>query len=127
MNDHIPGISYAGCSSVFSDESDLASDIEADLQELTMEGDDFEDTTALSLRSSSPFTGSFSSLLSSDIGDDASSSHSPLKQSHQQHQNYLRPISLKSVHTQLLNAGLKENCGLPSCIVSFVLKSKLLR
>ncbi|KAM7542248.1 hypothetical protein Aperf_G00000011476 [Anoplocephala perfoliata] len=116
MNDQIPGVNYSG-SSFFSDESDLASDIEADLQELTVEGDDFESTTAFSLHSSSPFTGSFSSLLSSDTGDDASSTHSAPNQSfQQQQQSYFHLISLKSIHTQLLNAGLKENCGLPSCI-----------
>ncbi|VUZ48009.1 unnamed protein product, partial [Hymenolepis diminuta] len=74
MNDHMPGINYAGGSSVLSDD-DLASDIEADLQELPIEGEDFE-STDFGLRSASLFTESFTSLLSSDISDDSSFSHS---------------------------------------------------
>ncbi|VUZ48008.1 unnamed protein product, partial [Hymenolepis diminuta] len=37
-------------------------------------------------------------------------------QQQQSCQNYLRSVSLKSVHTQLLNASLKGICGSPSCI-----------
>nr|CDS27388.1 vacuolar protein sorting associated protein 8 [Hymenolepis microstoma] len=117
MSEYMPDV-YAGASSIFSDGSDLASDIEADLQELPIE-EDF-DSTAFSLPSASPFTDSLSSLHSSDISDDALFNHSTtLKPSHQQQQccqNYIRSASLRSVHTQLLNASLKLNCGSPSCI-----------
>ncbi|VDN96058.1 unnamed protein product [Rodentolepis nana] len=118
MSEYMFDINHAGASSIFSDESDLASDIEADLQDLPIE-DGFDGTT-FSLPSASPFTGSFASLHSADVSDDALFNHSTTsKPSHQQQQscqNYIRSASLRSVHTQLLNSSLKLNCGSPSCI-----------
>lgn len=126
MSDRLPAVNCTGDLSIFSDESDLASDIEADLQELPGDGDDFDSAT-FSLRSGSPFAGSFSSLVSSEISDDTLlSPSSTLKPSQQQQhcQNYLRSVSLKSVHTQILNAGRKTNCGSPSCIVRILFNLK---
>ncbi|VDM16770.1 unnamed protein product [Hydatigera taeniaeformis] len=109
-------------SSVFSDETEIASDIEADLQELPAGGEDLEtDATSFvgsitNSFASPPFAGSFSSLLSDSSAAPPLSEDEALMQSSQPQHVYLRSASLRSVHTQLLNAQLGENCGSPSCI-----------
>ena len=110
---------------IFSDDSDLASDIEADLQELSIEAETDGTSSSVfgsSILHSSPFTGSFSSLLSETLlGEESSSIKSPQFQ-----HNYLRAVSLRGVHTHLLNAQLRENCGSPSCIVRLIFSFLLL-
>ncbi|VDK35902.1 unnamed protein product [Taenia asiatica] len=117
--------SYTGysTSSVFSDETDIASDIEADLQDLPA-GSEEAETDIVSFVGSttnsfaSPtFAGSFSSLPSESSAAPPFSESEALMQPSSHHQRvYLRSASLNGVHTRLLNAQLRENCGSPSCI-----------
>ncbi len=96
--------------STFSEESDpLASDIEADLQELSIgtEEDGFT-------HSPPSLTGSSLSSLPLHTLPDGQSATAP----HGNYANYyLRAASLKGIHAGLTNAQLKENCGSPTCIV----------
>lgn len=120
--------SYTGysTSSVFSDETDIASDIEADLQDLPMGSEEAEtDITSFvgsttNSFASPPFAGSFSSLPSESSAAPPFSEGETLMQLSSHHQRvYLRSASLSGVHTRLLNAQSRENCGSPSCIVWF--------
>ncbi|CDS37612.1 vacuolar protein sorting associated protein 8 [Echinococcus multilocularis] len=123
MNDNTRSCTGYSTNSIFSDETDLASDIEADLQELPT-GSEEADTDVVSFNGSTtnsfaspPFAGSFLSLLSeSSAALPFSEDEALMQSSSQQRHIYLRAVSLKGVHTRLLNAQLRENCGSPSCI-----------
>ncbi|KAL5108121.1 hypothetical protein TcWFU_008782 [Taenia crassiceps] len=116
--------SYTGysTSSAFSDETDIASDIEADLQDLPM-GSEEAETDIVSFVGSTtnsfaspPFAGSFSSLPSESSAAPIFSEGEALMQAPSHQRVYLRSASLNGVHTRLLNAQSRENCGSPSCI-----------
>ncbi|KAL5968115.1 hypothetical protein TSMEX_004137 [Taenia solium] len=111
--------SYTGysTSSVFSDETDIASDIEADLQDLPAGSEEaeadivsFAGSTTNSF-ASPMFAGSFSSLPSESSAAPPFLESGALMQPLSHHQRvYLRSASLSGVHTRLLNAQLRENC-----------------
>lgn len=99
-------------SSIFSGDSDLlASDIEADLQELSLQSEDII---------ASPSVGSIRSVSSTNS---LLTSHSNLMSpdgSTQSGNIYLRSVPLKGAFTNLLNVQLTANSGSSSCIVNWI-------
>ncbi|VDL92890.1 unnamed protein product [Schistocephalus solidus] len=96
-------------------ESDLASDIEADLQELSIDDHSFNTSERLSVHSNASTFGSFSGSeeLTGGVGIGGGSARTSL---------YLRTASLRNVFTQLMNFQVQSGCGSPSCVCHNIVK-----
>lgn len=109
-------------SSMLSDDSDLASDIEADLLGLSIE-DEHDNLQPIAFPSDCiSVDSSFSPSIFSSTSDLQSSANchlsDELSTTKREAPTYLRTAGLRRIFTQLLNSQLQNRCGSPCCIVS---------